>query len=150
MNSLGKLSAFFILKIFLLPILVLLAVVPISCKKSTKNPCGEFSSGGLNSKPVYIFYIKKDFGGGPITVTIKDKAGNIVNKSNNQPIIKIYEPAGPVDPCNPANSNYEKRASFLLDEGMDYTYIASSENKGWKGEIKIPCDFQSCNLIELQ
>ncbi len=136
-------------KLYLLPALLLIALA--GCKKSSKNPCGgDAEYGGLNAAPVYVFYIKKDFGGGPITVTVKDPDGNTVKGPSDISVIRIYEPSGPVNPCNSANSNFEKRASFTLRRGVTYTYTASSDNKGWKGEINVPCEFESCNLVELQ
>lgn len=142
------------IKLAMLLTLSCFMLVSSSCKKVKRNACGEeidgFSEGGLISKPEYIFYVPKDYGGGPITVTIKDDEGVIVFKGYDSKVLSIFEPSGPINPCNTNNQNYSKRAHYTLDKGRKYSYTAVCETKSWKGEINVPCEFQTCNIVELE
>jgi hypothetical protein len=114
-----------------------------ACQKSNnKNDCD--LGGGIVSPNTYLFWVDHDFGGGAITVEVKDDQGKVVPPyQNTTSYIAVSAPA-----CN--NTNYNKYATFDLYPGKTYKYHAVCSGKTWDGTIGVPCEQNQCKNIQLQ
>lgn len=119
-------------------------VFSLSCSKSKSSGDGCEPRGGIIPYNVYVFWIKSDFGCGPITVQVKDASGNDVASFYKQ--IKFLSGAAPA--CDPAN--YTKYAFFNTNYGELYSYTASCSGKSWNGSFRVPCEPGTCENIELK
>lgn len=128
-----------------------IAVAIISCKKEpNKDQNGTCVIGGIGVAGQFMFWVSKDYSGGPYTIKIYDDQGNDKSYSSldyNQ--LTVFEVTAP-DACNKTNVNYSKHAVAQLLFGKKYSYTATSENRTFKGTIEVPCDDQyTCKAIQI-